>query len=477
MKTIFFLSLLILLSGCAELNPPDEPYGDPYSDPYDDVYGQSPYGEANNEEQVFTGDPRKELGRQFLLAAAKEFKFVTDPDVISLVNHIGNKLVSVAGSDPDYYHFFVVKKNQINAFAVPGGYIFIYDGLLKRMKSVDELAGVLAHEIAHVERDHYFKDSKKTTLADFATLAGIIAGISSGNPDASIAIASGANLSYKLKLSREHEKEADISALRYLSRTSFSPSGLANFFKTLSHYERLNSGDAMPPYLSTHPGISHRQGILESLTRNNIKKPNIKVPNRWHWDRISTILKATDKDGLQIKASYTEDKKHYMKGLYAFKSFDLKTALGEYKEAIRLNPDNHIYHADLAMLYMQMQHYDLAKEEALKSTNLFEESPSPFIVLGMAAKNTMDYKKAIKYFSKAASINKYDPFIRYHLAGSCYAQKMSTKGRYELGHFYRLNLSPRRALMQFHMALKETKDADFGAKIRKEIDRLMREGI
>ena len=473
MRIIYAINIififLLLITGCAELEPSN--------DPYDDVYSQSPYGEANDNEQVFTGDPRKELGRQFLLAAAKEFKFVDDPDVISMVNHVGNKLVLAAGSDPDYYHFFVIKKNQINAFAVPGGYIFIYDGLLKKMESIDELAGVLAHEIAHVERDHYFKDSKKTTLADFATLAGIIAGISSGNPDASIAIASGANLSYKLKLSREHEKEADIYALRYLSKTGFSPSGLANFFKTLSYYEHLNSGDAMPPYLSTHPGVSHRQGILESLTRNNTNKAKIELPDRWQWDRIITILRAADKDSLQIKGSYSEDKKHYIKGLYAFRSFDLKTALAEYKEAIRLNPDNPIYHADIAMLYMQMQHYDPAKKAAMKSLSLSKENPSPFIVLGMAAKNAMDYKSAIKHFSEAASIDKYDPFIRYHLAGSCYAQKLATKGRYELGHFYRLNLSPKRAIMQFHMALKETKDADLAIKIKEEIDRLMREGI
>ena len=89
----------------------------------------------------------------------------------------------------------------------------------------------------------------------------------------------------------------------------------------------------------------------------------------------------------------------------------------------------------------------------------------------------MDYKEAVKYFSKAASINKYDPFIRYHLAGSSYAQKMTTKGRYELGHFYRLNLSPKRALMQFRMALKETNDPVLTIKIKEEIDRLMREGI
>lgn len=463
------LAILLLLAGCAVLEPLD--------DPYDDVYGQSPYGENNADERVFSRDPRKEMGRQFLLAAASELKFVTDPDVVSLVNQVGRTLVSAAGRNPDYYHFFVVRKNQLNAFAVPGGYIFIYDGLLKNMKSVDELAGVLAHEIAHVERDHYLKDSKKTTLADFATLAGIIAGISSGNPDASIAMASGANLSYKLKLSREHETEADVSALKYLGKTDYKPAGLASFFKTLSLHERLNSGDALPPYLSTHPGITERQGIVESITRNISNKPGHKLEGRWDWDRIITILRAADKDGILIKTSDKDEKKHYLKGLYAFKSFDLKTALAEYKEAIRINPDNHIYHADLAMLYMQMQHYDYAKREALKSVSLYEENPSSFIVLGMAAKSTMDYNNAIKYFSKAASINKYDPFIRYHLAGSCYAKKMTTKGRYELGHFYRLSLSPERALMQFRMALKETDDPDLTKKIHNEIDRLMREGI
>ena len=468
-NSLNILVTLLLLAGCAELEPAD--------DRYDDVYGQYPHGETDAEKPLYTGDARKDMGRQFLLAAASEFNFVTDPDVISLVNDVGRRLVTAAGSNPDYYHFFVVRKNQLNAFAVPGGYIFIYDGLLKNMKSVDELAGVLAHEIAHVERDHYLKDSKKTTLADFATLAGIIAGISSGNPDASIAIASGANLSFKLKLSREHETEADISALKYLGRTDYKPAGLASFFKTLSLHERLNSGDALPPYLSTHPGITDRQGILESLTRNVPDKTGQKPLDRWEWDRIITILRAADKDGVPVKESYNAEKMHYLKGLYAFKSFDLKTALAEYKEAIRINPESHIYHADLAMLYMQMQHYDKAKEEALLSASMDGENPSTFIVLGMAAKNVMDYNEAIKNFSKAANLNRYDPFIRYHLAGSSYAQKMTTIGRYELGHFYRLNLSPERALMQFRMALKESNDPELTAKIKEEIDRLLREGI
>ncbi len=219
-------------------------------------------------------DPKKEMGRQFLMAVKKELNFSQEQEIVSLVNRVGRELVKAAGSDPDEYHFFLVKGDEINAFAVPGGYIFIYEGLLKNISNIEALAGVLAHEIAHVERDHLFKDSKKTGLVDLATVAAMILGSSSENAGSTMATAQAANISYKLKLSREHEEDADIFAIRYLKKSSYHPAGLVELFKALSHYGRLNSADMIPAYLSTHPGAPDRRSMVETMLRDIPEGPS-----------------------------------------------------------------------------------------------------------------------------------------------------------------------------------------------------------
>ena len=236
MRLLPALCFLLLFGGCALPEIPDDPYA-----------GPTP-AELQAMAERLPRDPRKELGRQFFLAARNEFTFIKDPEVLALVNAVGREVVRAAGRDPDYYHFFVIRNRQINAFAVPGGYIFLHSGLLTNMKDVDALAGVIAHEIAHVERDHHFKDSRQVALADLATLAAVILGAQKGeNIDASIAVAQASNLSFKLKLSREHEEDADLFALRYLKKSSYDPRGLSDFFKKLSLHDRMNSAEAPPP--------------------------------------------------------------------------------------------------------------------------------------------------------------------------------------------------------------------------------------
>lgn len=461
---IFF----ILLSGCAGLEP------------LDDLDSR---GEEKEEIRI---SPKKELGIRFLMAARQEFDFVKDPEIVSLVNRVGKDLVRAAGGNPDSYHFFVVRKNQINAFAVPGGYIFIYDGLLKNLGSIDELAGVLAHEIAHIERDHLFKDAKKSGIMDLATMAGIIlAGVSGQAEAATATIAQATNISYKLKLSREHEEDADLFAIKYLRRSRYSPAGLSDSFNTLAYYGRLNSADTVPTYLSTHPAIGDRQLIVEALVKDMRTGKGLQAFAVWDWGRIVTILKAQYGEAGDLNFSGTgdngnrpgEERRHYLRGLFALKSRNLKEALPEYLEATRLNPENPAYHSDLANIYMQLHHMEMAKRAALKSIQLSKDYAPPYILLGMLAKSEGKHEDAIKYFEEAERLFPYDPYIQYHMAGSYHALNMPARMRLHLGRYYRYNLDREKALMQFKMALEESGDEVFAKKISDEIISLKREGV
>ncbi|HSG05590.1 MAG TPA: M48 family metalloprotease, partial [Nitrospiria bacterium] len=161
----FLMSLIMALGGCASAPPSPPPAPAPRS-----------------------SNPGKELGKQFLLEARKQYRFVKDQDVLDAVNSMGEKIVLAAGQDPGDYHFFVVEEIQPNAFAIPGGYIFIFDGLLSRMESEDELAGVLSHEVAHVVHNHFFKDEPAVSALGMATIAAILLSRGSGAA-ANIAIA------------------------------------------------------------------------------------------------------------------------------------------------------------------------------------------------------------------------------------------------------------------------------------------------
>src|SRR4030066_1646615 len=236
--------------------------------------------------------PSKEMGRAFVREALQHYQFVKDPDVVNLVNSVGRRIVSKVGANPDSYHFFVVRENQPNAFAIPGGYIFIFDGLLLQLRDEGELAGVLAHEIAHVERSHFFKDDKKIAALDIATIAAIL--LSGGNP-AALTLAGAANLDIRLQFSRDNEREADSYAMRYLERGGYSSEGLPNFFDSLIRYERFNP-QSVPAYASTHPGIEERRYRVASFL---LKTPDdastradtdTKTNTTHNWPRMQAAL-------------------------------------------------------------------------------------------------------------------------------------------------------------------------------------------
>ena len=437
----------------------------------------------NNGDEASQIKTRKDIGREVLMQIKNEFDFVTDPEVVTMVNLVGRDLVKAAGGDPDYYHFFVIKENSINAFAVPGGYIFIHDELIRNLNDVDGLAGVLAHEIAHIERDHLFKDSKKTGIADLATLAGILIAVNSGSGEmATAVVAQAANISYKLKMSREHEEDADLFAVKYLKRSEYNPSGLSDLFKAISNFAKHNSSDLPLPYLSTHPGIIERNLIVESL----VKDIKFKKKNRYdnlRWERIVTILNAKKTEERKNSADEPSQSDaikahiHYLRGLHALKSMDYKEALSEYLEAVRLDDMNPLYHADLADLYQKQDKIELAREEALKSVSLSSEYATPYIVLGMIAKNEGSYEKAIEFFKKAEKLSLYNSYLQYQMAESYNALKMPAAERFHLGRYYRYNLDTENALLQFERGLKESDEEVYKKKLRDEIITLKREGV
>ena len=116
----------------------------------------------------------RELGQRFDLALRQQAPMISDPEVIGYVTEVGRKIVGTLGDSFFEYQFAVVRDPRVNAFAVPGGYVYVNSGLLASVKNEDELAAVLGHEIGHVHAHHAVRQQEKTQALNYAALLGTL---------------------------------------------------------------------------------------------------------------------------------------------------------------------------------------------------------------------------------------------------------------------------------------------------------------
>ncbi len=213
-------------------------------------------------------DQERDLGMKFDAEVTRHLPMVDDPVVLLFLHDLGNDLLRRIPQQPFHYRFRVVQDPSLNAFAVPGGYIYFHTGTILAAASVDELAGVMAHEIGHVKGRHYARMREKSAVPELLTaLAGIGAAVATQQSGAVVA-AQGANEALKLHFTREFENEADQLGMDYMTRAGFDPTGMARFFERIVEQEKKENrapGVQIPPYLFSHPDVEDRIVTVETL--------------------------------------------------------------------------------------------------------------------------------------------------------------------------------------------------------------------
>ena len=413
--------------------------------------------------------------------ARRQFRFVRQPDITDAVTQVGQSILAANGEDPQTFHFLVVREDIPNAFAVPGGYIFVFDGLLSRMDSVDELAGVLSHEIGHVKKDHFFKEDKK---ADLAGIAGIVAALVTREPGAAIAGMATAE-SLGLSFSREHEREADSVGLRYLNQAGYDPAGLLNFFKTLEAYEQYNPS-LVPAYFSTHPAVEEREATMQMLIRSLPPRPEGAAPVTLDWDRIRAIVEIEENPKKPpseffldpTKKTYPDDKVHFITGLFYVNNSQSREAVTEFGEAIRIKPDSSLYHSAYADALFRSGRVDDAESEAEKSLSLDPRNGEAEMVLGFVEEAKRETGSAIDHFEKAKALRSADPTICFKL-GSLYASRGDRKETFwNLARYYRLDMQTERAFNELQKAREAfAGDRPYRQRVEDEMMDILREGL
>jgi predicted Zn-dependent protease len=198
----------------------------------------------------------------------RERSYVDDVEVEDYLNTLGARLSAATPESGRHFQFFAIRDATLNAFALPGGNIGVHSGLILAAQSESELAGVLAHEIAHVTQKHLARMVGKQNQAQVASWLALAVAIlaARSSPDAAqaaVVAGSAAGVQTMLNYSRDFEREADRIGIQTLERAGFDVRGMGSFFERMQKYGRLYENNA-PGYLRTHPLTTERIGDMEN---------------------------------------------------------------------------------------------------------------------------------------------------------------------------------------------------------------------
>jgi predicted Zn-dependent protease len=210
---------------------------------------------------LFSKQQDVQLGQESAAQVRKQMKVINDPVLTSYVNTIGKRLASSreAQASGFPFSFEVVSDPSINAFALPGGPMFIHTGLLKAVDSEAQLAGVMGHEMSHVILRHGTNQASKRNLIELpAMLASQMGSGSMMGQLAQLGIGLGAN-SVLLKFSRTAESQADLMGSHLMAESGYNPMEMARFFEKLN----AEGGQRAPQFLSDHPNPDNRERAIE----------------------------------------------------------------------------------------------------------------------------------------------------------------------------------------------------------------------
>ena len=304
-----------------------------------------------------TIDDEYHIGLQVMRQLRDEGQIIEDPEATEYLQALGSRIVAQAtGDSAQRFSFFFVRDNTINAFALPGGFIGVNYGLVLATRNEAQLAGVLAHEIAHVTQRHIARRVRSQGRQSIATMAAILAsilvGAATGSTDATmggIAMAQGAAMQQSINFTRANENEADRVGMGFLASAGFDPYGMPDFFETMGRRTAIstssNSRNALPEILQSHPVTSNR--IAESRARaaqfKDIKQNAESVSYMLTRERLRVLATPTEDN---VRRYYTERREqqdqtvgeHYGEALASLEAGNSRASLDSLTELARQFP-------------------------------------------------------------------------------------------------------------------------------------------
>jgi len=376
---IFSLFLLFLVLSCATVQDP--------------LTGKPTFTLLPPEQEIA-------IGKKVIPQAINENNgLYPDEEVQNYIRKIGYKVASKSPRQVDY-QFFLVNSKEVNAFALPGGPVFVNRGLVLILDNESELAGVIAHEVGHITARHHAKFLEKTYGMNI--LLNILA-IATSNSQYQQLIMQLAQVSaglLQLKYSRDQENEADALGVRFTYEAGYDPRGLISTFEKFKSMEKVNA----PKWLLTHP-----------LPEDRIKNVSIlietKYPDKLLLKKDSEEFKIVKQKLLKTNESFqlVEDAKENIKN----KNFS--AALSNLNKAISLFPNNNAAYTYRALVYYSLKDYQKAYLDSVKAYNLDKNYFLPRLILGASLVKMNQYKEAIIVLEDAKKLIDTNPDLYYFL--------------------------------------------------------------
>jgi beta-barrel assembly-enhancing protease len=407
-------------------------------------------------------DEEVKISREFRREAKKYLKFVTDPEVERYLDRIGRQILSTMGPLSFDYQFFIVEDPQLNAFAVPGGSVYFYTGLIERAKSSSEIAGVLGHEIVHIKGHHMARSSGLDAIALLGMVGAILLASkgSGGGAQAAGMIGQGVSATRQIAYGRQLEMEADTLGVRYMSAAGYDPKGSLGFLKTMDQERALNPID-IPPYLMSHPVTQERLANMELVVRSLPPNQPRTIQNE-PLKKVQAIIRMEKREGDAVIAEYEKlvrqnpanGEANHLLGFVHLLKGQLPQAQQYLEAAQRLKPEDAELQRDLGRLYTQTSDFSAARMAFEKAIGWDPKEPLNYLYRGELYEKEGDLRGAAGAYLNAGNLAPLWDKPPYRLSTVYGKLDRIGDAHYQLGRAFVLQDEDDRAIAEFERAVK-----------------------
>jgi predicted Zn-dependent protease len=426
----------------------------------------------------------EELSREFMKLVGRHLEQIRDPMVTLYVEELGRRILATIPHPQFEYRFHVVRESSYNAFAGPAGHIFVHSGLFGAMEREEELAGILAHEIAHVECRHISQKVERSTTIGLATLAGVAAGLLLGVGGAasaasaltmgSVAAAQAVSLAY----SREDEMQADQIGLGLIERSGYSAAGLVTLLHRFRDRQWVGSSE-IPTYLKTHPASEDRIGVISAWleARGGGPPPSPEGDRRFGYVAARVAARYGDPEialrryGARLRQAPQDPAALYGYALALAESGNRRAAIEQLTTALLRRAFDPTLLAELGRIYYLDGQFDKARSVLEGAADSAPEHAEGRLFLARILREQGEEPRALEILERiAAELPEYPP-VRYQL-GEIYGQQGKLpEAHLNLGIYFKLEGDLKNSL--FHLQKAATLAG--GGELRRSAEALLRE--
>ncbi len=426
----------------------------------------------------------EELCQKFMVEINAHYEIIHDSVISNYINKIGEKILAVVPTQPFQYRFYVIKEDVYNAFAGPGGRIFINSGLFEALENEDEIAGIIAHEISHVVCRHISQQMEQSKKVGLGALAGVAAGVllgatGAGSVGSAAAIGSiAASQSLILAHSREDEMQADQRGVDFLIQAGYSPKGLQTSLTKIRSKQWFGK-DQVPTYLMTHPAVEDRMSYLSAWIDANPSKMN-RLPRHsntafeWTHTRLVAMF-GPEKEALKdFKSRVTQEPDNpmvlYGDGLILTRTGNRNTAIERFRAALTRRAFDPVLLTELGRTYFLDGRYSEALGILQSVLDISPDETEALFYTGRCFMELGKYQEASRTLESLLRTTPDYPDALFYI-GSAYGSLGRTSDAcYYLGLYYYIRGNYRNAVLQLEKALETTTDPLKKAEIEKLLE-------